>query len=93
MLLCAGDVLIPSHYLTVFGFEDYLNRNRPDLTLHKVNGYHNDNEVREILCQLLREDGQLCGAFSVSARLSVLRGIRPLYEVQYVQNLVVLTAI
>ncbi len=72
VLLCAGDVLIPSHYLTVFGFEDYLRKNRPDLTLHKVNGYHNEDDVRESLHQILTEDPQLHGAFSVSARLSVL---------------------
>ncbi len=72
LLLSAGDVLIPSHYLTVFGFEDFLHLNRPDLALHKVNGYHNENEVRESIRQFLMDDPQIRGAFSVSARLSVL---------------------
>ncbi len=72
ILLCAGDLLIPSHSETVRGFETYLLENRKDLELIKLYGYQNEQD----LCTRLREElvkrPDLLGAFSVSARLSVL---------------------
>lgn len=72
VLLCAGDVLIPSHYRTVLGFEDYLRENRVDLNVLKINGYANEQELRSRLVEELVNRKDITGAFSVSARLSVL---------------------
>lgn len=72
VLLCAGDVLIPSHYRTVLGFEEYLRENNADLNILKISGYANEQELRSRLTEALMEHGEITGAFSVSARLSVL---------------------
>ena len=72
VLLCAGDVLIPSHYRTVLGFEDYIRENKLDLTVIKIHGYDNADELRSRLMEALINHPEIRGAFSVSARLSVL---------------------
>ena len=53
VLLCAGDVLIPSHYRTVLGFEDYIRENKLDLTVIKIHGYDNADELRSRLMEAL----------------------------------------
>ena len=72
VLLCAGDVLIPSHYQTVIGFEEYMKENRPDLQILKVNGYYNSDELTSRLGHTLDTRTDIASAFGVSARLSVL---------------------
>lgn len=72
ILVCAGDVLIPSHYRTVIGFESYFKENGADLNVLKINGYTNEDELRVRLRQELQNRHDISGAFSVSARLSVI---------------------
>ena len=72
VLLCAGDAHTPSHYRMAAGFEAYLRENSVPLTLVRADGYHNKQELALRLRRTLAEDARISGAFSVSARLSVL---------------------
>ncbi len=72
VLLCAGDETIPSHYRIVRGFEEYIKENRVLLHVRKLYGYYDEADLQERLDDLLRTDASITGAFSVSARLSVL---------------------
>lgn len=72
ILLLAGDVLIPSHYRTILGFENYINENHADIKLCKINGYSNIEELKSRLTSALVNDKSIAAAVSVSARLSVL---------------------
>ncbi len=72
ILLLAGDLLIPSHYLTVDGFDAYITEKRPDITLIKLNGYSNETELLANIKEMLDKRPGINGAFSVSARLSVV---------------------
>lgn len=72
VLLCCGDALIPSHYQTILGFEHYMQENRLDFTMQKLYGYDDEFDLRERLRRELRRNRKIRGAFSVSARLSVL---------------------
>lgn len=72
VLLCAGDALIPSHYQTILGFERYLQENDLNLSLLKLYGYDNEFDLRSRLRTELERNPGIRGAFSVSARLSVL---------------------
>ena len=72
VLLCAGDVHTPSHYRMAAGFEAYLRGNSVPLTLVRADGYHDKQELALRLRRTLAEDACISGAFSVSARLSVL---------------------
>ena len=72
VLLCAGDVHTPSHYRMAAGFEAYLRENSVPLTLVRADGYHDKQELALRLRRTLAEDARISGAFSVSARLSVL---------------------
>lgn len=72
VLLCVGDAQTPSHYRMAAGFEAYLRENRVPLTLIKAEGYRNKQELALRLKQTLADNTRISGAFSVSARLSVL---------------------
>ena len=72
ILICAGDVLIPSHAQTVRGFERYIQEHQVPVQLVKVYGYENEGELRARLQAELEARPEIRGAFSVSARLSVL---------------------
>lgn len=72
ILLCGGDVLRPSHAQTVRGFEDYLHIHAPDIGLLTLYGYGNEDDLRARLREALLRRPDIAGAFSVSARLSVL---------------------
>lgn len=72
ILLCAGNPNIPSHSLTVTGFEDYLVGNNIPLRLMKLYGYENESELRIQIFEALDKNPEITGAFSVSARLSIL---------------------
>ena len=72
ILVCAGDVLIPSHAQTLLGFERYLREQQNRIQLLKLYGYENEGELCARLYSELRNRPDIRGAFSVSARLSVL---------------------
>ena len=72
VLICAGDILTPSHYRTAAGFEAYLHENKIPLKLLKINGYTNKQELSMHLSQTLTQYPEIQATFSVSARLSVL---------------------
>lgn len=72
VFLCTGDKHIPSHYQTVEGFEHYLGESAAKLNLVKIDGYADEEEFRSRLRQLLTDCSGTGGAFSVSARLSVI---------------------
>lgn len=71
LAVLTGDVLIPSHYRTVMGFEEYIRDHCPDLRVLKLDGYYNEPELLSRLGDILADE-KVRGAFSVSARLSVL---------------------
>lgn len=72
ILLCCGDVSHPSHAETVQGFEQYLADNAPDIRLEALYGYGDETDLRARLRHALTQRDDIAGAFSVSARLSVL---------------------
>ena len=72
ILLCAGDHLIPSHARTVAGFERFIRNSGAELEIIRLYGYQNEGELRELLAKTLDARQDIRGAFSVSARLSVL---------------------
>ena len=78
VLLCAGDAHTPSHYRMAAGFEAYLRENSVPLTLVRADGYHDKQELALRLRRTLAEDARISGAFSVSARLSVLLADAPM---------------
>lgn len=72
ILLCAGDVLIPSHSKTVQKFAEYMETDNSGIEVIKLYGYRNENDFCRRLGELLESRKDIRGAFSVSARLSVL---------------------
>lgn len=72
VLICAGDESISSHYQTVAGFEDYMTQNKIPLRTLKIYGYESERELSIRLFQELDSHSEIAGAFSVSARLSIL---------------------
>ncbi len=71
VLICAGDVDVPSHYQTVQGFEEFMKEAGLNWELIKV--YGDDNATEEIyrrVTQLLEEMPQIRAAYSVNARNS-----------------------
>ncbi|MEI3014275.1 MAG: substrate-binding domain-containing protein [Ruthenibacterium lactatiformans] len=69
---CARGTRTPSHYRMAAGFEAYLRENSVPLTLVRADGYHDKQELALRLRRTLAEDARISGAFSVSARSSVL---------------------
>lgn len=72
VLLCAGDPHIPSHRQAADAFEAYLRETRAPLLPLRVDGYADPPETARRIAQALAGGAQVRGAFSVSARLSVL---------------------
>ncbi len=72
VLLLAGDETIPSHDSTVRAFEDYMAENQVRLHIRKLYGYYDEASVQQNLRSVLEADPDITGAFSVSARLSVV---------------------
>ena len=72
VLICAGNRSTPSHYQTVEGFEDYIAQNAIPLHVLKIYGYENERELSIRLFEELDTRTGIAGAFSVSARLSIL---------------------
>ena len=74
ILVAAGDVMVPSHYLTLQGFDAYLLEKGYHNPVYKV---HESGEQKMTYEHLLRElcgRGELCACWSVNARNSVLLG-------------------
>lgn len=72
VLICASNRSTPSHYQTVEGFEDYIAQNAIPLHVLKIYGYENERELSIRLFEELDTRTGIAGAFSVSARLSIL---------------------
>lgn len=72
VLLCAGDVIVPSHYKTVEGFDAYLAEHPHKIEAFKLYGYANEDEVRLRMSELLQNDPKIAAVFGVTARGSVL---------------------
>ena len=74
ILVLAGDVIVPSHYMITQGFDAYLSENNYKNPVYKV---HENGEQRMVYEHLLRElNGRddLSACWSVNARNSVLLG-------------------
>ncbi|NCC69154.1 MAG: LacI family transcriptional regulator, partial [Clostridia bacterium] len=74
ILVLAGDVIVPSHYMITQGFDAYLNENGYKNPVYRV---HETGEQRMVYQRLLREIGErndLSACWSVNARNSVLLG-------------------
>lgn len=71
ILVCAGDMLIPSHYKVVLGMEAYLEENHLQNQIYRVHSERIKKEVRDHIARELlgREDIKAC--FAVTARASV----------------------
>ncbi|MDO4572321.1 MAG: LacI family DNA-binding transcriptional regulator [Clostridia bacterium] len=74
ILLCAGDVIMPSHYLIVQGFDAYMAEQGCRNPVYKL---HESGDRQALYAQLLRELSEregLAACCSVNARNSVLLG-------------------
>jgi len=74
ILVLAGDVIVPSHYMVTQGFDAYLNENGYKNPVYKI---HETSEQRVVYDRLLRElsgRDDLAACWSVNARNSVLLG-------------------
>ena len=75
ILISAGDMMIPSHYLIVEGFENYLKEKRAERVVYKVHDSENGNEESfEKLLRLLQQKEDIGGCFSANTRGSVRLG-------------------
>jgi len=74
ILICAGDVIVPSHYLILQGFDAYLSENGYKNPVYKVHESGDQRMVYGHLVRELNERSGLEGCWSVNARSSVLLG-------------------
>ncbi|MEG1523560.1 MAG: LacI family DNA-binding transcriptional regulator [Clostridia bacterium] len=74
ILLCAGDVIVPSHYEVVHGFDAYLRDHGCNNPIYKVHEGDSRSRVFDHLVQQLRQRTDLAACCSVNARNSVLLG-------------------
>ncbi len=74
ILVSAGDVVVPSHYLTVQGFDAYLLENGCKNPVYKVHESGDQQMTYEHLLRELNGREGLCACWSVNARNSVLLG-------------------
>jgi len=74
ILICAGDVMVPSHYLILQGFDAYLQENGCENPVYKVHEGGGQKMVYEHLVRELSGRGGLAACWSVNARGSVLLG-------------------
>lgn len=74
ILLCAGDVIVPSHYLVVQGFDAYLTEHGCRNPVYKVHEGDSRQAVQEHLIRELNGRADLAACCSVNARNSVLLG-------------------
>ena len=71
ILICAGDVLLPSNIENTMGFESYLREQDAHNKLIKVYGYRGIDNVYERVLDTLRADETIKGLYSVNARCSL----------------------
>ncbi len=74
ILVSAGDVLVPSHYLVLQGFDAYLSEGGYKNPVYKVHESDGWRMVYDHLVRELSNHGDLAGCWSVNARGSVLLG-------------------
>ena len=74
VLVVAGDVMVPSHFRMVQGFDGYLQRYAPTIRSIKIHGYHNQADVRARTVCALQTDPSIAAVCSVNARGSVMLG-------------------
>lgn len=74
ILVSAGDVMVPSHYLTLQGFDAYLQENGCKNPVYKVHESGDQRMTYEHLLRELTERDDLAACWSVNARNSVLLG-------------------
>lgn len=74
ILVCAGDVLIPSHYKIVLGMDAYIEEHELHNRIYKVHaGQSKKDEYQHIIRELAQKD-DIKACFAVTARSSVLLG-------------------
>ena len=74
ILVCAGDVILPTHYLVVQGMEMYLNENGYKNPLKKLYGSKDKETDYDRIVHAIEETENLSACVSVHARASVLLG-------------------
>jgi LacI family transcriptional regulator len=74
ILVLAGDVLVPSHYLVLLGFDSYMKENGRQNPVYKIHETGDQRIVYEHLVSELRGRSALGACWSVNARNSVLLG-------------------
>lgn len=74
ILVLAGDVIVPSHYMITQGFDAYLNENGYKNPVYKVHETGEQRMVYEHLVRELNGRADLSACCSVNARNSVLLG-------------------
>lgn len=74
VLIGAGDVMVPSHYGIVQGFDAYIKENDIHLKTIKVHGYKDEEEISLRMREYLINDPTIGAIYSVNARGSVMIG-------------------
>ena len=72
ILMCAGHPAIPSHYLILRGFLEYMEGKGKQNPLHVLQSGEGENHFRELLEDTLRQEPDIAGCCSVNATDSVL---------------------
>lgn len=74
ILLCAGKVAMPSHYLVVLGFDEYLRERGLEFPVYKIHNETYGDESRRRLVRELERHPDIAACASVNARGSVMLG-------------------
>lgn len=74
ILLCAGRVAMPSHYLVVLGFDEYLRERGLDFPVYKIHTETYGDESRRLLVRELERHADIAACACVNARGSVMLG-------------------
>lgn len=74
ILVCAGDVLIPSHYKVLLGMEAYIEENHLQNQIYRVHSEKLLKETKDHIARELADKEDIRGCFAVTARGSVLLG-------------------
>lgn len=72
--LCAGDPIVPSHYLIVEGFMEYVKRKNMRNPLYILHASEEDEGFYDVLLSTLRDHDDIAACCSVNATNSVLLG-------------------
>lgn len=74
ILVCAGDMLIPSHYKVLLGMEAYIEENHLENQIYRVHSEQLKKEAKDHIARGLSAQEDIRGCFAVTARGSVLLG-------------------